>query len=172
MARIDGGPATWHPLPAALAAELGWTIAAFGHLEDMLKRAIFALDRDRLPGRIGESDFRDWLRRMDHVAADSLGTLIDRLDRTLAREGRADRDLIADLDEIKTWRNLLCHAAWRPAADGTGWQPVFASNGGELFDGVLAEPDLSAIRALTLDAASRARRIIESLGDDQNGAGD
>lgn len=171
MARIDGDPAVWHVLPAALAAELGWTIAGFGHLEDMLKRAIFALDRDRLSGAIREREFRDWLRRMDHVAADSLGTLIERLDRTLLREGRADRDLIGQLDEIKGWRNLLCHAAWREAADGSGWQPVFANTRGEIYDGILDAADLAAIRAMTLDAAARARRLIETI-DDGNGAAD
>lgn len=172
MARIDGDPAVWHVLPAPLAAELGWTIASFGHLEDMLKRAIFALDRDRLSGGIRECDFRQWLRRMDHVAADSLGTLIERLERTMAREGQSDRDLIGQLDEIKTWRNLLCHAAWREAADGAGWQPVFANTRGEIYDGTLDGDDLAAIRAMTLDASARARRLIESLDDHGNGAAD
>ena len=171
MARIGSDPAIWHLLPATLAAELGWTIAGFGHLEDMLKRAIFALDRDRLSGAIREREFREWLRRMDHVAADSLGTLIERLDRTLAREGRADPELAADLDEIKNWRNLLCHAAWREA-EGGGWQPVFANTRGEIFDGTLDESDLAAIRAMTLDAAQRARRMIEALDSDDNGASD
>lgn len=171
MARIDSDPAVWQVLPAPLAAELGWTIAGFGHLEDMLKRTIFALDRDRLSGAIREREFRDWLRRMDHVAADSLGTLIDRLDRTLARLGRAEPALSADLDEIKTWRNLLCHAAWREAQGG-GWQPVFANTKGEIFDGTLDESDLAAIRAMTLDASARARRLIEGLDGDDNGASD
>lgn len=167
VARIDGDPAAWHVLPAALAAELGWTIAGFGHLEDMLKRAIFALDRDRLSGAIREREFRDWLRRMDHVAADSLGTLIDRLHRTLARHDRAEPALAADLDEIKDWRNLLCHAAWRETGDG--WAPVFANTRGEIFDGTLDAPSLAAIRAMTLDAAARIRRIMETLDGDDNG---
>lgn len=167
MARIDGDPAPWHELPPPLAAQLGLTIASFGHLEDMLKRAIFALDRDRLSGAIREHDFRQWLRRMDHVAADSLGTLIDRLDRTLIREGRGDPDLSADLDEIKTWRNLLCHATWQPEA--TGWKPLFVNTRGEVHDRTMDESDLAAIRAMTLDAANRARRIIESLDDHGNG---
>lgn len=170
MARISASPAAWEELPAPLAAELGSTIAGFGHLEDMLKRAIFALDRGHLPAAIRERDFRDWLRRMDHVAADSLGTLIDRLDRTLQRQGRPDRELIAQLDDIKSWRNLLCHAAWRKAEGG--WQPVFANTRGEIFDGTLGADDLAAIRAMTLDAAARARRLIETLDDQGNGASD
>lgn len=172
VARIDDAPATWHLLPAPLAAELGRTIAGFGHLEDMLKRAIFALDRHHLPAGISERDFQAWLRRMDHVAADSLGTLIERLDRTLLREGRVDRALVADLAEIRDWRNLLCHAAWRPAPDGAGWQPVFVNTRGEVHEGVLAEADLAAIRALTLDAAARARRLIEALDGEGNGTGE
>ena len=166
MARIDGAPAVWHPLPPALAAELGWTIASFGHVEDMLKRAIFAMDRRRLPSAIGESDFRAWLRRMDHVAADSLGTLIERMERTLARENIADPDLLGQLDEIKTWRNLLCHAAWQPVAGG--WQPRFANTQGEIFEQTMDASDLAAIRAMTLDAARRVARFIEAI-DESNG---
>ena len=166
MARIDGAPAVWHPLPPGLAAELGWTIAGFGHVEDMLKRAIFAMDRRRLPGAIAESDFRAWLRRMDHVAADSLGTLIERMERTLARDNIADPELLGQLDEIKTWRNLLCHAAWTPVADG--WQPRFANTQGEIFEDTLDASDLAAIRAMTLDAARRVARFIHAL-DDGNG---
>lgn len=166
MARIDGAPAVWHELPAPLAAELGQTIASFGHVEDMLKRAIFALDRHRLPGGLGDADFRAWLRRMDHVAADSLGTLIERMERTLARENIADPELLGQLDEIKAWRNLLCHAAWQPVAEG--WQPRFANTQGEMFEAPMDASDLAAIRAMTLDAARRVARFIHAL-DDGNG---
>lgn len=167
MVRIDGAPSVWHELPETLAVEIGVAVASFGHLEDMLKRAIFALDRRRLPASIHDSDFRSWLRRMDHVAADSLGTLIERLDRTLAREGRADPELIAQLDEVKSWRNLLCHANWQP--QGTAWQPVFANTKGEVFDAVLDAPDIRAIREMSLDSARRVGRIIEALDDGGNG---
>lgn len=167
MARIDGAPAVWHPLPPGLAAELGWTIASFGHAEDMLKRAIFALDRRRLPHAIEDADFRAWLRRMDQVAADSLGTLIERMERTLARENIAEPDLMAQFDRIKTWRNILCHAAWAP--NGKGWRPRFANTQGATFEENLTESDLAAIRATTLDAARRISRFIETL-DDGTGA--
>ena len=70
VARLTAAPSVWHPLPDPLAAELGRTIAAFGHLEDMLKRAIFALERDGLPGEITEREFSAWLRRMEHVETD------------------------------------------------------------------------------------------------------
>lgn len=164
MVRISGDPSVWHPLSDTMAAELGWAIAGFGHLEDMLKRAIFALDRDRLSGAITEGQFRDWLRRMDHVAADSLGTLIDRLERTLDRLDLDDPDLIGQLDEIRDWRNLLCHSVWRPAG-GEGWQPVFANTRGEIFVGTIAADDLAAIREMTLDAARRIARIIHRAND-------
>lgn len=167
MVRIDGAPSVWHELPEPLAVEIGWAVASFGHLEDMLKRAIFALDRRRLPASIHDSDFRNWLRRMDHVAADSLGTLIERLDRTLLREGRTDPELIGQLDEVKSWRNLLCHANWRPL--GAAWQPVFANTRGEIFDSPLDAPDIRAIRDMSLDSARRVARIIEALDDGGNG---
>lgn len=167
MVRIDGAPSVWHELPEPLALEIGRAVASFGHLEDMLKRAIFALDQRRLPASIHDRDFRSWLRRMDHVAADLLGTLIERLERTLAREGRADPELIAQLDEVKSWRNLLCHANWQPR--GGAWQPIFANTKGEIFDGTLDPLDIRAIRDMSLDSARRVARIIEALDDGGNG---
>lgn len=166
MARINGDPSVWHALPAPLAAELGLAVAGFGHLEDMLKRAIFAMERDRLSGAITEGQFRDWQRRMDHVAADSLGTLIDRLERVSQRLDLEDRPLIEQLRETRDWRNLLCHAVWQPSGDG--WQPLFANNRGDRFIGTISAEDLAAIRAMTLDGARRAGRLIRQVTDDDS----
>ena len=116
-----------------------------------------------------EESGRAWLRRMDHVASDSLGTLIERMERTLARENIADPELMGQLDEIKDWRNLLCHATWQPEA--TGWKPLFVNTRGEVHDRTMDESDLAAIRAMTLDAARRAGRLIEGL-DEGSGASD
>lgn len=172
MARLNGAPAAWHELPADLAAGLGLAIAGFGHLEDMLKRTLFALARDRLAGELRDHDFRQFLARMEDVAADSLGTLIERLARALDRADREDRDLIEALDEVRNWRNLLCHAAWQPAPGG-GWQPIFANTRGEVFEGRIDGLDLRAIRELTLDCARRAERIILAVDDgDTLGTGD
>ena len=88
------------------------------------------------------------------------------MERTLARENIADPELMGQLDEIKDWRNLLCHAAWAPVAEG--WQPRFASTQGEIFEDTLDASDLAAIRAMTLDAARRVARFIHAL-DDGNG---
>lgn len=152
-------------LPPAFASELGWTIAGFGHLEDMLKRAIFALDRGRLSGAIRDIDFQSWLQQMDHVAADSLGTLIERLDRTLARSGNALPDLISELDAIKFSRNLLCHAAWLPTDDDDEWIPLFANTRGETFETPMTVHKLIGVRNRTLDAAARIGRLIDQAND-------
>ncbi|MBV0893178.1 hypothetical protein KTN05_15290 [Paracoccus sp. Z118] len=162
MARLTGSPAVWHPLPDDLAAELGRTIASFGHLEDMLKRAIFALERDRLSGEILEPEFRAWLRRMRDVAVDSLGNLIERFDTALRRANRAEAALIAQLNSVKDWRNILCHAAWQPAPAG-GWAPVFASTRGQAFEGTIDPAQLRTICELSLDAALRVARLIDDL---------
>ena len=138
---------------------------------DFSDRSDMALERAALPGAPTERGFRDWLARMDHVAADSLGTLIDRLRRELARAGTAEPELMADLDDIRDWRNLLCHAVWRPMAQD-GWQPVFADNRGALFDRRLDADDLAAIRARTLDAANRIGRLIQAANDEGWETGD
>ena len=160
VARLTAAPSAWQPLPDAMAAALGRTIAAFGHLEDMLKRAVFALERDGLPGEITERDFAAWLRRMEHVETDSLGNLIERLDQTLRRANHMDAALDAELGEIKTWRNVLCHAAWHPTP--AGWVPAFSGSRGEVVDSALSAADLTALCDRTLAAAQRVGRVIEA----------
>ena len=92
-------------------------------------------------------------------------TVQDRLERALIRAEHADPGLIAQLNEVKIWRNLLCHAAWQPTAEYL-WQPLFVNTGGEIFDSTLTVEDLRAIRAMTLDSARRSARIIHHIEED------
>ncbi len=170
MARLTAAPSVWHPLPDPLAAELGRTIAAFGHLEDMLKRAIFALERDGLPGEITEREFSAWLRRMEHVETDSLGNLIERLDQTLRRAARVDAGLIGELGAIKGWRNVLCHAAWHPTPDG--WVPAFSGSNGAVVDSPMQQGELQQIRDRTLGTARAVARLAEGLPGSDGGPSD
>lgn len=154
-----------------MAAELGLAVASFGHLEHMLKHAIFALERDRLAGAITAKEFESWLARMDAVAADSLGTLIERLDSDLRRMGLDDPELLTTLAEIRAWRNLLCHAVWQPVP--TGWQPLFSDTRGDVFKDTVDVDALVAIRETTLHAARRIGRMIEAVhGNGDVNAGD
>lgn len=166
----DAIPADW-PVPQGpdgFWQELGRTIAAFGHLEQMLGSACYALliapeqMEAFLESPTGKAASR-WVERTRQTWVDALHGLISEFDRGLRDARRiphAVREgLVADLRLLRPWRNALCHGAWLDVdEDGCGHLVHFF-----LDDGALAafEPrkitlqDLSDVRARTLDVTIR-----------------
>lgn len=167
-------PEAHHDLPPPFAAALGQCVADFGWLEEVLKRAIHALETaPRVPAP-GEAELEAGLIRMDSLADDTLSTLIDHLDAAMRRQrglpggpalGRALRALLQD-------RNLLCHASWRPTADPDRWHPAFVSHRGEVFAGDLGIPDLRAIATRTREAGARVVAVMRAAGGRGHWSGD
>lgn len=156
-------------LPDDFAAALGHAVAAFGFLEEALKRAIYALSRDDLGDTPGEAELDAWVMRMEQIADDSLGTLIDafvsacdRCDAEAAAEARA---LARDLRSVRDRRNMLCHASWRPA-EGGDWRPGFVSSRGIPAPERMDVADLIVIRTDALAAARRVVVIARQTGND------
>ncbi|MDO5604679.1 MAG: hypothetical protein Q4G25_05895 [Paracoccus sp. (in: a-proteobacteria)] len=149
-------------LPADFAAALGHAVAGFGFLEEALKRAIHALSRDRLGDDATEAELQVWIERMEDIADDSLGTLIDSFIAACHRCG-ADperQELARTLTTIRERRNLLCHASWKPGSTAGRWRPAFVSTRGEVFVGEITLAQLRDTRALTLHAA---RAVIAAM---------
>lgn len=153
---------------------LGQCVADFGWLEEIIKRTIYALDKVHLAGDLTERQMQGWLKRMESVADDSLGTLIEQLDNAMRRHpGLRDRDEITDLlNEIKLQRNLLCHASWHPTDDPGRWLPAFVSSRGEIQTQALSVADLDAIRCATAAIGARVRRVMRATGEQGFWAGD
>jgi hypothetical protein len=174
VARIGAPPETHYTLPADFAAALGQCVANFGWLEEIIKRTIYALDRARLADDLTPAEIQTWLTHMGQIADDSMGTLIDQLDAAMRRyPGLRERGRITDrLAEIRQHRNLLCHASWRPTEDRARWHPAFVSTRGEVFDHGLSLADLEAIRADTVEIATRVMRVMRATGVDGYWAGD
>lgn len=174
MARIGPPPETHYTLPADFAALLGQCVASFGWLEEILKRAIFALDRARLADDLTPQELQAWLTRIGTMADDSMGTLIERLDSAMRRHpGLHDRDAITDaLHEVKRHRNHLCHASWRPTDDKGLWHPAFVNTRGEPFDHALGVDDLAAILRDTVTIGQRVIRVMRTTGIAGYWAGD
>lgn len=172
MARI-GPPETHYTLPADFAAGLGQCVANFGWLEEILKRAIFALDRAKLADDLTPQELQVWLTRIGALADDSMGTLIEQLDAAMRRyAGLRDRSSITDgLMDMKRHRNLLCHASWRPA-DGGRWHPAFVNSKGVIFDQALGLDDLDRIRSDTIAIGQRVIGVMRATGIDGYWAGD
>lgn len=149
-------------LPADFATALGRAVAGFGFLEEALKRAIYALSLDRITPEPTEAELQVWIARIEDIADDSLGTLIDSFIASCTRCGALpERSRLAEeLATLRQRRNLLCHASWRPGTHKGAWRPAFVSTQGEVFMGELTLRDLRETRARTLRAA---RAVITAM---------
>lgn len=149
-------------LPAEFAGALGRAVAGFGFLEEALKRAIYALSLDRIADDPTEAQLQAWIERIEDIADDSLGTLIDSFIASCTRCGTLPQrsNLAEELGVLRQRRNLLCHASWKPGSRNGAWRPAFVSTQGEVFMGELTLRDLRETRARTLHAA---RAVIAAM---------
>lgn len=155
-----------------MAQAIGHAVSGFGFLEEALKRAIFSLTRQGLGDDAGDADLERWLHRMEEIADDSLGTLIDSFVAAMRQARIDDRHLLAEtLDRIRRRRNLICHASWRPGAQPGHWHPTFINTRGERFPDDMNPADVRAIHAETLRAARRVVSIMRATGIDGEWAG-
>lgn len=150
------------PLDEAMAAAIGHAVAGFGALEHALKAAILALSRDRLGPAVGDAVLREWLTRMENLADDSMGTLVDAFVAAMKATDLPDRHTLAtELRALRLMRNLICHAAWVPAARTGTWRPLFLPARGETFEGDLTPGDLHDLHARTRATIARLRVIAQ-----------
>lgn len=104
--------------------ELGRTVAAFGFIEEMLGKAIFALTGAKEFDPEGDPEaFSEWMKTLEKALTDQLGCLINSYEKALAENPRTkDSDYgayISALKEAKEIRNVLCHGSW-DKPDGQG----------------------------------------------------
>lgn len=157
-------------LPDEMALAIGHAVAAFGFLEEALKRAIFSLTRKRLGQDADEAALQSWLQRMEEIADDTLGTLINSF--VASAKGADDLDQLArDLRRLRMLRNLLCHASWRPGNRPGMWHPTFINTRGERHPDDMGADDIAAVRDDTLSAARRVVRIMRATGIEGQWAG-
>lgn len=159
-------------LSEEMAAAIGHAVSAFGFLEEALKRAIFSLTRKGLGEDFSDAALQTWLRRMEDIADDTLGTLIDSFGAAMRQAKLAARDdLYPELVRIRINRNLLCHASWRPGNQPGYWHPTFINTRGERYPDDMSAEDVLAIHAQTLIAARRVVSIMRATGIDGEWAG-
>ncbi len=159
--------------PPSFWEELGRTVATLTHLEDMLARAFFGLTGSRRYANIEEAEaaFPQWEKDLKEVLADSLGPLAAKL-RIAFRDDDRVPDEVVDavltrLDELRVWRNALCHGSWQGfALDGSITLRYFkkTANGLELLENRLTIDDISSIRAETAALTAEVVDIVSALG--------
>ncbi len=174
----DALPSDWpvNQGSAVFWQELGKTVAAFGYLEHMLASTCHALlaTGERATALLESKDqeaMRRWTRRLLASRTDTLHRLTRELDRVLKEAGLVPRavrkELVARLDEIRPWRNALCHGAWLSVAE----------DGSACLDYVYSHEDLPAgfernvdikrlcdIRARAVDITVRIAEVASVAG--------
>ena len=154
----QGNPAFWK--------ELGRTVAALGYLENALTNACYTLlataQKARTARAEGDDAFSRWFNRIERSRTDGLHALTLEIDRIFKEDRRVPhavrKDIVDRLNELRPWRNALCHGAWISFdEDGSGHLVHFYK-----FDGIpvafppkISLKHLSDIRATAIDTTIR-----------------
>ena len=175
----DALPPDWpvNQGPAVFWQELGKTVAAFGYLEHILASTCYALlaTGERAVSLLEANDheaMRRWTKRFLRSQTDSMRPLTRELDRVLTEAGLVPRavreDLVARLDELRPWRNALCHGAWLSVAeDGSARLEHLYRDHDDLpvaFERNVDVKDLSDVRARTIDITIRIAEAASVAG--------
>ena len=146
--------------------ELGMAVAAFGNLENELTSACYALTAppaefgDLQPDQI-EAHLK-WYAKVEGYRADAMFALVDRFDELLRKDGRVPHsvrtELRGRLNELRTWRNALCHGAWFGfSGDGGGFLSHYYREGERVvqFPPTVTLQNLADLRGRIVDATIR-----------------
>ena len=103
-----------------------------------------------------------WYAKVESYRADSMFDLSGRFDELLREDGRVPHtvrtELRARLDELRTWRNALCHGAWFGfSRDCAGVLSHYYREGKRIvqFPPMVRPKDLADLRARIVDATIR-----------------
>ena len=154
---------------------LGKTVAAFGHLERELTSACYSLTappanpNDLTPEQVPA--YLKWYAEVEALRGDAMHALTERLGKLLKEDGRvphaARADLRKRLDELRHWRNALCHGAWFGfSGDGAGVLSHYYREGKQIvrFQPTVTMQDLADLRARIVDATLRVAETSSVAG--------
>ena len=115
-----------HACPKEFWEELGRTVAAFGFLEDCLKRANLAITATRKYNSVEEAKnaFSHWEKDLERSLDETIGLLTNRFICALKEDDRFRTDYVIEIDaklkKVAGWRNALCHGAWTDYDEKSG----------------------------------------------------
>lgn len=148
---------------------LGRSVAAFGFLEEVLLKAIFAVTATTpYEAEKIEAAYEAWVPTLTRSLSDPLGSLID----TYGKAVRNHRDsnienfdaLLEDLRKACKIRNAICHGSWR-SPDSNGLSiPFYVSKYGEIFDTPIGIAFLEQLRKATADVACSVVETVTHMG--------
>lgn len=128
-------------------------------------KAIFALTATtKYPKDEIEDAYKEWFPKLKRTLSDPLGGLIDNFGKTV-RDHHASTienidDLIIDLKEASVFRNVLCHASWRPTDDKNKSRPFFINRQMEIFN---SDVDLDYLQQTQVGTTELACAVINTV---------
>lgn len=153
--------------------ELGRTVATFSHLEDMMARALLGLTatREFEDMKQVEAAFPEWEKALKESLTDSLYSLTNKLKKAFNDDDRVPdevaRTYLVRLDELRVWRNALCHGAWQGfEKNGSVVLRHFkrGDEGPESLENRLSVETLSSIRGAAVDLTADLVDILFAAG--------
>ena len=118
-----------------------------------------------------QAAFLEWEKALKVSLTDSLHSLTKKLKRAFNDDDRVPTEVagayLARLDELRVWRNALCHGAWQGFEDdGSVGLRHFrrGDEGPESLENRLSVATLSSIRAATVDLTADLVDILSAAG--------
>ncbi len=145
---------------------LGRTVATFGHLEYVLKGAIFSFTLTTKPNsrEALEKAYSEWIPKLKKSLSDPLGGLINTYDEAVSENPEATLenldDLLERLRKVSKIRNVLCHAAWRKPDQNGASVPFLINRQNEVFETPI---DVSFLKTVQRCAAELICDVIDSV---------
>lgn len=158
-----------HKHSAEFWEHLGRTIATYGFLEEILKKAIFALTATRrYTSNEIEAAFSAWHEKMEKALTSQLYKLAGIYEEALRSNPEVPagnfNELIGQIKDASIIRNVLCHASWHsPSLDGKSL-PFYIRRGNLLFQQAIDVDFLEQVRQEVAQLAIDVIETVTSLG--------
>ncbi|ARU94401.1 hypothetical protein [Tatumella citrea] len=145
--------------------QLGRTIATFGFLEETLAKAIFSFTATTpySPDDI-EEEYSKWFIKLQKALSDQLYDLTESYKKSVKSNPNVKIDYIdelcEDINQLRQFRNVLCHAFWQ-APDKHGRSiPLFVDKKQNVFN---TEIDTNYLIQIQKSTVSLACDVIDSV---------
>ena len=154
-----------HAHPGPFWEQLGRTVGAFGFLEEVLGKAIFAFTaiRDYSEDEI-ENAYKAWLPKLEKALSDQLCQLAKSYG-TAVKESQHSTvenidELVQAIKDAAKVRNILCHASWRVPDEEGKSLPFFVSFKNEVCE---TKFDIASLRQIQTHVRELACAVIDSV---------
>lgn len=154
-----------HILPAEFWEHLGRAVGAFGYLEEVLGKAIFAFTSTKTyPESEVEDAFKRWIKTMNRALSETLPPLSDMYLKAVedlqGTPSTETTQLVEEIKEAAKVRNILCHASWRAENDAGEIIPLFVNRKQEYVDSSI---DVDFLKQVHAHVAELCIVVIESV---------